>query len=91
MKGTDLDSQGLGQDQPPDSRMLLAADIDFYLERMNRRIGRANTVTIQHPAKLRIFEGLTPSELSAAAAQHDLWIVRQMGGGQLECTRLAMA
>ncbi|MDC3255329.1 hypothetical protein OAV21_02935 [bacterium] len=91
MNRIDLDSRGIGQALPPESRMHPTSSLHACLDHVDRRVGRANTAIIQHPAELRIFEGLTPSELSAAAARHDLRIVRRMVGGQLECTRLAMA
>ena len=91
MNRIDLDSGGIGQALPPDSRSHPTSSLHACLDHVDRRVGRANTVTIQHPAELRIFEGLTPSELSAAAARHNLRIVRRMGGEQLEFTRFAKA
>lgn len=72
-------------------RIFPAADLHSYLDHVNRRVGHATTVTIQHLAELRTFEGLTPTELNAAAARHDLRIVRRMGGRQLGFTPLARA
>jgi hypothetical protein len=46
-------------------------------------------VQVEHPAELRIFEGLTPKEVSIAAAQHNLQVVQRVGGSQLEFTRFA--
>ena len=71
--------------------MFSNSDLYSNLERIDRRVGRATSVIIQHPVELRVFEGLTPSELSAASAQYDLQIVRRMGGRQLEFTRSAKA
>ncbi|MDC0302804.1 hypothetical protein OAL23_01410 [bacterium] len=69
--------------------MFPGPDLHSYLERMESRIGFANTVQVEHPAELRIFEGLTPKEVSIAAAQHNLQVVQRVGGSQLEFTRFA--
>ena len=71
--------------------MLPTSKLDSHLQRLSKLVGRAKTVSIQHPAELRTFKDLNPNELSAAAARHDLRIVSRVGGRQLEFTRLAKA
>lgn len=77
--------------QAPQSQLFPAANLHSFLEGVNRRVGFGNTVQVEHPAELRTFEGLTPSELKAAAAQHNLQIVSRMGGRELDFTRLSKA
>ncbi|MFT6864205.1 MAG: hypothetical protein ACJAVK_002769 [Akkermansiaceae bacterium] len=63
-------------------------NLHTLLKRVDSRVGFANTVLVNHPTELRTFEALTPREVSVAAAQHNLEIVRRMGGRQLEFTRV---
>ncbi len=69
--------------------MFPTPDLQSYLQRIASRIGLANTVQVERPAELRIFEGLTPQKLRDVAAQHNLHVVRRLAGTQLEFTRLA--
>lgn len=71
------------------NQMLPTPDLHSYLKRIASRAGLVNTVQVERPAEMRTFEGLTLSEVSAAAARHNLRVVLRMGGRQLEFTRLA--
>ncbi|MEN8715735.1 MAG: hypothetical protein ABF384_12570 [Verrucomicrobiales bacterium] len=71
--------------------MIHPSSIDTHLARLSKLVGRSRAVTIQHPAELRTFKGLSPDELRIAAAEHDLRVVHRMGNRKLEFTRLAKA
>ena len=73
------------------SQLLPAPNLDFYLESVSRRVGFANTVQVQHPAELSVFEGLSHNELKAAATRHNLQLVSRLGGRELDFTRLSKA
>lgn len=70
-------------------QMFPAPDVHTFLERVDRRVGLANTVQVEGSAELRSFEGLNPEQVRAAAARHNLLVVYRMGGEQLDFTRLA--
>jgi hypothetical protein len=71
--------------------MIHPSSIDTHLARVSKLVGRSKIVTIQHPAELRTFKGLSPEKLRIAAAEHDLRVVHRMDNQKLEFTRLAKA
>ena len=72
-----------------DFSTLATANAHYYLDHLDRRVSRVATVTIKYPSELKAFEDMTPGELIAAAARHDLKIVPRAGGSKLEFYRLA--
>ncbi|MDB4438423.1 hypothetical protein N9195_02425 [bacterium] len=69
--------------------MFPTIDLHSFLQRVNERIGRGNTVFVESPSEWAIFAGKNATELNDAAARYGLQIVRRLGGRQFEITRLA--
>lgn len=65
------------------------ADLCSYLKRVDGRIGFGNKVFVNRPVELKVFRSVTTTKLDKAAAQHNLQVVRLLGGAQLEFTRVA--